>query len=435
MTARRFCLSFLLALGVMASGVVVINYFVDPYGIHGMPTRQGFNEIKPAGPSNGDLIKPYQVQTVKPRTLVLGSSRAEAALDPDSSLWPASSRPIYNMALPATGVVTALRSLRHVLKTHKPDTVFLGLEFFEFVVDQRTPQPAGEAGPDISDFRKRLLVDDAGAPNADYALQQAKDRFFSLLSINALSDSIETVARQRMADQPHLTPLGFNPMNQFRGFVKVDGHDTIFRQVNTTYLGNYMRSSKRIFVAGTTTSPEFEALRQLIRLCNASGIRLVIFIHPYHAHMLEDFRLSGLWEPFESWKREVVKLLDTEDWSHADPRGITLWDFSGYNDVTTERVPTASERGMAMQWYWEAGHYKREAGEIALRRMLELNPIPGDPVNFGVKLSTTNIETQLNSIRSSRELYVSQRADEMESLRRIAAALSEKTQTHKQTTH
>ena len=39
--------------------------------------------------------------------------------------------------------------------------------------------------------------------------------------------------------------------------------------------------------------------------------------------------------------------------THPKAPPITLWDFSGYNTVTTEPVPPLEDRQATMQYYWE----------------------------------------------------------------------------------
>jgi hypothetical protein len=315
------------------------------------------------------LVKPYRVQVVRPKTLALGNSRVEAGIDPDSLRWPATARPVYNMALPATGIDAALLSLQHVMQAGKLEMVVVGVDFFDFVINDK-PDTAKPQTQQLSEFEKRLLVNRDGSPNAPYSLQRLKDGVSTMFSLNALVDSVQTVVLQNRSDQPDLTDRGFNPMREFQRFIRVDGQHVMFRQVETTYLTNYLRAPKAIYRAGTTTSKEFEELRAIIGLCRNSGIRLILYIHPSHAHMLESYRIAGLWPLFEEWKRAVVRIVDDDAAAHPSAPPADLWDFSGYNEITSEAVPAAGEKRKAMRWYWETGHYKREVGDIVLDRIL-----------------------------------------------------------------
>ena len=417
---RLFFISTLIAIVLGAAA----NFLIDPYGLHRFIDRDGFNRKKPKSGVNGQLVKPYNVQVVRPRTLVLGNSRVEVGIDPQSMLWPATARPVYNMALPASDISAAVRSLQHVLSVAKPEMVVVGIDFFDFLVDDRQNAAQTRRPIEPTEFDKRLLVNADGSRNDLYPLQRIKDFASALFSLNALADSVQTIALQMRNDQQDLTSRGFNPMREYQRFVRVDGHHTLFRQVDTTYLTNYMRSPKAIYRAGSSTSTELDHLRQLIRMSRAAGIRLILYIHPYHAHMLESYRIAGLWPLFEEWKRAVVRIVDEDAaaWPGAAP--VDLWDFSGYNEITTERVPAVGERGKAMQWYWEAGHYKREVGELVLARMLADTRSGGHaPSGFGIKLNRQNLEPHLAATRAGQQAYQGARQDEIAELENLAQSV------------
>jgi hypothetical protein len=306
----------------------------------------------------------------------------------------------------------------------KPELVVAGLDFFDFVVNERPNARRPAQPPEPSDFERRLLVNADGSRNRFYALQRIKDHATVLFSINTVADSLQTVAMQNLADQPDLTELGFNPMHEYRRFVRVDGHHVLFRQVDATYLTSYLQTRAAIYEAGTDSSPALDRLRELTALCRASGIRLVLYVHPYHAHMLESYRIAGLWPLFEEWKRAVAGIVDEESRSHPGGPPVALWDFSGYSEISGEAVPAASERGRPMRWYWEAGHYKREVGELMLARILgqpaqERHVPPG----FGVRLDKENVERHLAAIRAAREIYAQARGAEIEALQKAAESI------------
>jgi hypothetical protein len=398
------------------------NFLVDPYGIYRWLVVKGFNQQKPKAGLHGQLVKPYRVIETGPKTLILGNSRVEGAIDPQSLLWPEAVRPAFNMALPATSIDVSLRSLQHVIQTARPSQVLIGIDFFDFLVDSGTlASNRSAAVRDVSDFEKRLLVTADGSRNETRYVQVVKDHVAALFSFNALIDSLQTVTTQRLADQSNLTALGFNPMDEFRRFVRVDGHHLLFKQVETTYLTSYLRLRPAIDFESRSATAELNQFQALIALCRSANIRLVVYIHPYHAHMLESYRIAGFWPLFEAWKRALVKILSADASKHSGSIPYALWDFSGYSDITTERVPAASELGKSMRWYWEAGHYRREVGErIISRTMLggESSGVTGG--QFGVLLTERNIEDHLSSIRDGQQRYALTHAEEIAALESLA---------------
>lgn len=402
-----------------------LNYVVDPYGLYRWVELEGFNKLKPKSGPNGRLVKPYRVVEVHPKTLILGNSRAEVGFDPESPQWPAAFRPVFNMALPASGIETSLRSLQHSIAAGKPALAVIDVDFFDFLSNDEPNNRRPGQPSEPSDFEKRLLINADGSRNRSRTIQRIKDHATMLFSLNALIDSLQTIAMQHLPDQANLTALGFNPMHEYRRFVRVDGHHLMFRQVETTYLTNYFRTMPTIYIEGSASSPAFDQLRMLIALCRASDIRLVLYIHPYHAHMLESYRIAGLWPLFEEWKRALVRIVD-ENPPGAAP--VELWDFSGYNEITVEPVPAASDKGRSMHWYWEAGHYKREVGELALARMLGSSGDDGSaPAMFGVKLNGQNIEGHLTAIRDGQQKYADARREEIAELEKLSQTIRART--------
>ena len=56
-----------------------------------------------------------------------------------------------------------------------------------------------------------------------------------------------------------------------------------------------------------------------------------------------------------------------------------------------------------MKWYWDSSHYKKELGDIVLDRMFDGNfSGGGDCPDFGVKLTSQNIDAHLSKLRTDR---------------------------------
>jgi hypothetical protein len=66
-----------------------------------------------------------------------------------------------------------------------------------------------------------------------------------------------------------------------------------------------------------------------------------------------------------------------------------------------------------MRWYWESSHYKKELGDLVLDRVFGYAH-PGRTVNedFGVRLSSGNIEPHLERIRDERARWLAESAGE-----------------------
>ncbi|NEQ62463.1 MAG: hypothetical protein F6K53_35770, partial [Moorea sp. SIO4A1] len=105
----------------------------------------------------------------------------------------------------------------------------------------------------------------------------------------------------------------------------------------------------------------------------------------------ESLRVTRLWPVFEEWKRRLVEI-------------TPVWDFSGYNSITTEAI---SEE---MKNYWDSSHYREEVGDLILNRLFsyQAHTVPED---FGVLITPDNVESHLGKVRNERESWAETNGD------------------------
>lgn len=418
---RRYLPLWLVVTSALLLAVAGFNLIVDPYGLFRVVDEPGFNAIKPKAGVHGATVKAYQVLRVRPRGLVLGNSRAEVGFDPQHAAWPAKSHPVFNLALPGTGTATTLRYLQHALESGagarvgKPEVVVWGIDFMDFLVDAGEPIRAKTVGAGGG----RLLVNSDGSRNPGRVLQQVRDYGEATFTLGAFLDSVQTIGSQRNPYSADLTPLGFNPMRDYLKITADEGYWAVFRQRDVENIKAYLRRPKDIYDAAGRSSPALDNLHQVLRLCRQHGIALQLVIYPYHAHLLEIIRITGHWPAFEAWKRAVVHIV-AEEARTAGGESIPLWDFSGFNELASEAVPPKSDRQTKMRWYWEAGHFKRELGDLILERLFDPTE---SRTGFGVLLDTSNIEEQIAAIRAQEVNYRRVFSQEIEELERFAGSL------------
>lgn len=382
-----------LTLLVLLIGAMTLNYLVDPYGLY-RPYNDG--DWKPHGATQGELVKPYLVLKHSPRTLILGNSRSEVGFDPEDVAWPESAKPIYNLALPGTGTRVARRLFEHVLAAHSPQTIVLGIDFMDFLVS-----------PDVSRWEPeiihRLLISPDGQINTGRWLQMMRDGSVTLASLDAVLDSIDTVRVHGQAEVTHLTASGFNPMHDYSRIARNEGYFNLFRQRDIENMRAYQKRPKNLFSRGTHTSPAFEDVTAILDVARDHGVQVKVVIYPYHANLLEIFRISNCWALFEDWKRELAHRVATHN-----PDQATLWDFSGYHNFARETVPLAGDKQKVVHYYWEAGHFKKELGHQILARLSG----QGEPA-FGVALTPENVNAHLLTIRQDGMKYRLERSAEI----------------------
>lgn len=399
----RYLVLWACLVGAGVGLAALVNLLVDPYGIYDLVVKRGLNEIKPHAGANGSMAKAYQVQRVKPRTLVLGNSRAEVGFNPESRAWPQALQPVYNLALPGTGPITSLHYLEHAAAVKKPAMVVLGVDFMDFLVREDAGPYRADAEGKLLPVERRLLVTRSGHPNPDHLQQRVEDFSATVLSLDALIHSISTVNAQHARYPADLTERGFNPMRDYEDISKREGYYAMFRQRDQENARAYLRRPKSIYSGGKTSSPQLEILRRIIAVSQAQNAELRIVIYPYHAHLLEIFHEADLWPVFEEWKRALAQIAAEANHSR-DVSHVQLWDFSGYNAISAEPVPEPADRTTATHWYWEAGHFKQELGDVMLKHMFAEPDQPADAA-IGVKLTPENVEQEIQRIRQQRAWY------------------------------
>jgi hypothetical protein len=410
---------WLIATALLLLLVAGFTLVVDPYGIFRLVDAPGFNSVKPQAGNHGAMVKAYQVTRVKPRALILGNSRAEVGFDPEHRAWPESARPVFNLALPGTGTAASLRYLRHSLADLSdadrppPGIVVWGIDLMDFLVDETKPRP----GRSTNQQDRRLLTLPDGSRNPGRLFQRVKDYGEATLTLGALLDSLETLRAQGDPHARNLTPLGFNPMCDYFRIAANEGYWALFRQRDIENLRAYLRRPKSLHDATGPSSAALDDFREVLDLCRRNNIALKLVIYPYHARLLEILRIAGHLPVFEAWQRELVHIL-REEARRSGGAPFPLWDFSGFHEYSMEAVPPKGDRSSAMRWYWEAGHFKRELGDVILERLFDTG---NSMVGFGVRLTSENLEDQFALRRQGYQEYTRRSPEDVQELEEFAS--------------
>jgi hypothetical protein len=393
--ARRYVAGLLAATFLLVGLVAGINLVVDPFGVWHVADIRGVNAERTRD-AVGRFAKAHALRMIQPRAIILGTSRTRIGLDPQHPGWAGGARPAYNLA---TGALTMgeVRDYFELATREAPvSTAVVGLDLWMFDA-ARPPNPEYDPGR----MRAGGLIRDLP----------------KLLLVNALKPSWETlVYNHRLATgaarldvSQHYDGHGaWNPERPFE-------HRKAFMGVNQAYLTvDFFPPPRQVFCladpqSGTDTLAE---LRDLIAIANRRHVKLALFISPSHARELEVARAAGLWPTYESWKRQVTAI--------AAAGGAPLWDFGGYNSITTERVPPLDQPKAKMRWYWESAHYKEALGGMILDR-ISGRPNPDTPADFGVRLTPAGVEAKLAADRAAREAYARTQPEQVAEVQRIAA--------------
>jgi len=363
-----------LGCGILASLVFVI--IADPYDLYRIHSVKGFNTVKPVLTRYVDEIKLARAIELNPDTLILGNSRAEIGLDPESPVLIKKGYSAYNLAIRGSAIVTAQRQLDYLIsKDIKPKRIMIGVDFVDFV------NPDGPF---------KLTADNIAPETDHFAIDNYFWRFDSLFSMSSLKDSVSTLLIQNDGEAATMTARGFNPLNEYIPLARSEGYFVLFRQRAEENAKTYLRKRR-----GGLDESGFANLRAILRRAVQSDSDVVLIIYPYHAQILALFEETGLMPIFAQWKVRLVE--EADKYRQANRAGgIRVLDFSGYAEWQCEKIPAKGDLKSTVQWYWEAGHFKKSLGDKILERALvDLEQVGSQSENgakFGFDLRMSNID-------------------------------------------
>lgn len=374
-------LSWLLAALSLVAFVGVFNFVVDPYGFYRILEIKGFNQQKEGVRSKIRYVKALELPLRKPKTIIMGSSRVHDGMNPQHFiLQDPAYIPVYNLGIDMDRIHESLQYLKHSLIHTKVKRVILGLDFFMFNAAQKVN----------SNFDSSLVA--RKVQLTDYIST-------SLLSRGALEDSIRTLKiSYSQPDREEFLANGYRPGNFV--FYKVKNYSSLHYYTNYIFLSS-LPSQTKYYAEMNLDEQVFHDFEEILRICKQSNIDIKLYISPAHANLDgEGITVAGKWEMMEDWKRRLVEI--------SDRYGASLWDFSGYNSVTTEPVKTP------MKYYWDSSHFTEFTSDLILKRIFASTYYAHEiPADFGVLVSSVNIESHLEKIREAKMNYAAKNSSDL----------------------
>ena len=394
---RSYLLIFTKAASATLLAIALVNWVVDPYAIYGTPRVAGFNEVKHGITGHARIWKTIVTRREPWQALVIGTSRAEMGIDCGHPLF--HGRRCFNAA---TGGQTSDEGLRLVQEAARGGALEQVVAVLDFAV--YNSNYAGAPDLDEDNFRPWRPV--AIAFNTETLVQS----LFTPLR----QDTRALLLEHGVWDERgrYESPPAF-----------LEGHRTLTLRSEGEYLRVlYFPAPRRTFEL--SGNRHFDSYRDLVALAHARGVALTLVISPTHARHAETVAVAGLWPQWEDWERRVVAI-NEEEARRAGRPAFPLWDFSGYNAVTTDPFPPLGDHRARMNWYLESSHFTKAAGDMALDRILAADAGRRIPNGFGSALTSANLEAHLTSTRAARlEWRAAHPADvaEIEALQEKAVA-------------
>lgn len=389
MNHKKFTLYIKLTLGLISFVILLvisINRLMDPFALYDGPNLEGINTVKPYFDRRLRMTKAKAVQHRMPEGILLGSSRGEIGLDPLHPGWTADK--VYNLSIAASSIYESLRYFQHAHAIQPTQQVVLGLGLRQFKYSELMTE----------DFSEESL-----AVSVDGTIQTGnvlKDFLDTNASLKTLKYSVKTLRGQNEIP-PYLSNGEYNP-ESLVGNMKGRREDFINNE--EAYCKTHFRDFS--FSDSMREDSTLSYFRRLLDIAYTDKVDLKILIYPSHARQWEMIdSCSGLWDTWEKWKQQLVTI-NEEEAAKVGRQPFALWDFSGYNSYTSEEVPVAEDNETKMQWYWESSHFKKELGDRVLDRVFGYHESDREIAHdFGVPLSSKNIDNHLQNIRLAKKKW------------------------------
>jgi hypothetical protein len=369
-------------LGVLLAGTVAFNVVADPYGAFDSLSPESLRDYRD---HRSRISKAERLTQRDWNVVLLGSSRTEAGLDPADPAWGALG---YNAGLRGGGLMETHLVAEFALDHARPDRLVICVDLAA-LDSRRGVRPEFE----VSRFNPTLDV---------FKYWASK-----LFGRSNLRLSRKILRRARKNDLGKNRPDGFRRTYGMRG---LDPRELFGKVISGYFLTEFN---------GFQYAPQrLDDLERVARECRRRGVALDIVVAPVHALMLEAMHISGVWDDFETMKRDLVRRVADANTVEAPGGEITLWDFTGYTGRLGEPLPTAGSEA-PMNWFREASHFTPALGhELALR----VQGLPEADPRFGARLTPEGIDAHLARVRADRDDYHAREAPDVAWLAQLLEA-------------
>ena len=348
---------------IIVFSVCLINYIVDPYNLY----KTNLFKNKPKEFEYMRLIKAINIEKIKPSSIVLGTSRAEMAIDPDHEYF---IKPSYNLANAGSTMYETKYYLKEAILQGKLKKVLL-------VADWRM----------FNDVSMKKVIDFE-------TYFENRNIYKYLLNYKVFKDSLFTIKNKNIVSlynnngqmkEDYLNKIVLSNGGHYKTMIKEEKNYYKELSDNNLYKDT-QKSSLLDFI-------------EILELCYKNDIELDIVFGPSHIRQWEAFDYYKDYETLLTWKKDLVEIVQKVA-NKFNKIPFRIVDFAVYNEYTSEKIPT--EENQSMVYHYEGSHYKPKLGEMLLKSLSS-----GDyHNNFGVELNNKNIDSHLQKLREDRNKFI-----------------------------
>ena len=365
MNYTKWLIKMFLILISLISLIFAVNYFVDPYGIY---NNKVFNFKKITQSEKMRFIKPLVVEQIKPKSIILGTSRAEHGFDPQHPYF---LKPSYNFGLTSASMYEVTTNLKFAIKQGALKEVLLVLDYRMFN-DKNQKQ--------LDEFESYF--------------DGSKGRYHYLYSLDTFKDSLQTIFKTY---KPFFM---YHPQGHIMHEYEIAKIKKTAGQLDNMnkYEKNYYKLLKPNYIYKDSKKSSFKDFDELLYLCHRNHIKLEIIFGSSHIRQWEALSYYLGDDTFSKWKKDVVYRVEKISRElHQKPYKII--DFSIYHELTSEKMPN---RNQIMKYYYDASHYNQKLGSIILDTLNN----NAQYIGFGIEINSKNIDQHLKHQKSIKEDFI-----------------------------
>lgn len=326
--ATRIALLLLAAIIVPVAALAAITYAVNPLYIYNDGAQLIHTGLRLEFADYTRLAKPMILSARQPRAVIIGSSRAEFALDPEHPFLAPGG---YNAGIRGSTLEEQRRMLGDALAGADPELVVLAVSPLSLMA-----RPT--AHPGISGWGDGWR---SGATGRLLFLLSPRQWWLAWRAMRAP----EAYAGEGMQYRAN----GQRDRDFFSWRVRAIGHFRMFRAA----------LSKVAKARHLRLDPAVDTTTAMVRMAAGGGRRVVVVVEPIHAAayaLRKEGDFYGQVGGFVSSLQSAVGTLP----------GVRIWDCSVGSGRNLEMPPRNGDKQTQMRWWWDGDHYTALYGDAIL---------------------------------------------------------------------
>jgi hypothetical protein len=352
---KKFLRNFVSISAGVSILVAIFCIIADPYEIWHIYSHQGVNLYSVKGENIERLTKPlnFMLHHKDAQTVILGSSRADYALNP--ATWEnLTGNKTYNFAITSATIHENFHYLNYVISDNKNlKEVIFCVDFFAFIDNPE------------QHFLKILPIFEADKAGKFLPTLQNFQKI--LFSWDAVKDSYKNFEKNSVEN------LNF-PCHDFNGKFS-EGYISYHYEYNDSKFFDVfnMWNEKIDFSTISILDDALKDFQSSVELCKKNNIKLYICILPLYPLHYDCF--NPCWNVYDDWKIKLASI-------------FPIYDFTCFD-----------ENLMRKENFWDTSHTKLIIGDKIL------NSIHSGNLEFGEIITPENVQKHNEEITRQREIW------------------------------